>query len=137
MQLRNATQFDALAELVPQKSGRMIEACGRCRNLFGASEKCEKYFRVSIVGGDLDVGQGHHADARVFDLESKQIRQFALDLFRDAQRAGIVARHRKFSFKSNVLSCGFRPRLAIGLTRDSQSATLSCRHSVLATSTTS
>src|SRR5450759_2089282 len=96
MQLGNAAQLDALAEFMSQKTRVRVEAGRRCRDLVAGAERRKKYLGMRIVGADLGVGQGHHADARVLDLEPDQIREFTLDLLGNAQRAGIIARHGNF-----------------------------------------
>ena len=58
-------------------STAVSSTCSRAR------EVREEDLRVREVGGDLDLGDRHQADARILDLVAQQIGEFALDLVAD------------------------------------------------------
>ena len=76
-----------------QETRRMIEPLGRGLYFLLIAEQREENLGVTVIGGHFDVRQGHHADARILDLETDQVGQFALDLFGHTQGAGEIAWH--------------------------------------------
>src|SRR3954470_19754974 len=102
MQLRNAAQLDPVAQFMPQKSGRAIQAFTRSGYLIGVTQRGEVHLRVCVVGSHLDAGQRDHAYARVLDLKAQKVRQIALYLLRYTKRAGKISGHELRRETSNV-----------------------------------
>ena len=65
----------------------MLQGRDRGRRVLLAGQMGEKNLGVREVGRHLDRGDGHHADARILDVEPQQIGELALDLIADALRA--------------------------------------------------
>src|SRR6187455_2913894 len=59
---------------------------------FAAKRRVEN-LGMRVVMAHFNAGQSEHADARIFKLVADQIRQLALDLIGDAQRAGEIFWH--------------------------------------------
>ena len=55
--------------------------------------------RMRHVTAHLDLGDRHHADARILHLELQQVGEFALDLFGDAVASGKFLGHQKSLFR--------------------------------------
>jgi signal transduction histidine kinase len=88
MQLRQRVDVQALAEQVAQVAGRLGQALQGLLDLFRAIlEQREIDLRVRVVRGQLDLADGHHADARILQFEGDQFRQILLDLVGNAQTA--------------------------------------------------
>lgn len=76
----------------------MLQAIADEKVVAFAAQRRVENLGVRIIMAHLDTCQSEHPDTRVFELVANEIRQFALDLVGDAQGAGIIFRHKAFTW---------------------------------------
>ena len=80
MQLRNRIELEPARQLAAQISGGVLQRFDRIGRMFGAGKMREEHLRVGQVGRDFHRSHSHHADARILDMQPKQIGKLALNL---------------------------------------------------------
>lgn len=85
VQLRHAAQLHFLAQLHAQETGGAVEHLEALLDVFCAvlAHHGDEHLGVADIAADVDGGDGHQADARIFDFATDQLRQFALHLIAD------------------------------------------------------
>ncbi len=85
MQFGQSVDAQPLTQLITQKSRGSLQAF-ECvlysRRVI--DQRGEEDFRVRVVWGELNFGQGDHANTRIFEFHSNQFGEIALDLICDA-----------------------------------------------------
>src|SRR5512135_92646 len=80
-----------MRELAAQEPGGALQPFARLLRVGGRAERREPHLGMRLVARELHAGEGHHADARIAQLEADHLRELALDLVGDARLAR--ARH--------------------------------------------
>ncbi len=75
---------EPMRQFAAQISGGMLQRLDDVSGLFMTAEMGDEDLRMRQVRRDLDGGDRHHADARVLDVQAKQIGKLALNLVADA-----------------------------------------------------
>src|SRR5712691_1352575 len=73
-----------MRQFAAQISGGMLQCLDDLGGLLMTAEMGHEDLRMRQVRRDLDVYDRHHADARILDVEAKQIGKLALNLVADA-----------------------------------------------------
>src|SRR5712691_9810870 len=73
-----------MRQFAAQISGGMLQCLDDLGGLLMTAEMGHEDLRMRQVRRDLDGGDRHHADARILEVEAKQIGKLALNLVADA-----------------------------------------------------
>ena len=95
MQLRNAAQFHFTGQLHAQETCRRVKHLNGLRNFFGAvlAHHGHENLRMTDITTNVDGGDSHQADARIFDLTANQLSQLALHLIANTLGTAIFFGH--------------------------------------------